>query len=112
MFDPYLCLIFVNNKANINETADILLHQNKKVAILHGDLPPRQRTQTFKRIKNFEYQYVVCSDIAARGIDIEGVSHVISLQLPTNNLKYYIHRAGRTARDWTSLAYVVTIAFR
>lgn len=107
MFDPYLCLIFVNNKANINETADILLQQNKKVAVLHGDLPPRQRTQTFKRIKNFEYQYVVCSDIAARGIDIEGVSHVISLQLPTNNLEYYIHRAGRTARgNYSGISYV------
>ncbi len=107
MFAPYLCLIFVNNKEEINEIADILIAQNKKVAILHGGLPARERTQTFKRIKNFEYQYVVCSDIAARGIDIEGVSHVISLQLPTNNLEYYFHRAGRTGRNnYSGISYV------
>lgn len=107
MFDPYLCLIFVNNKEKINEIADILIAENKKVAILHGGLPARERTQTFKRIKNFEYQYVVCSDIAARGIDIEGVSHVISLQLPTNNLEYYFHRTGRTGRNnYSGISYV------
>lgn len=107
MFDPYLCLIFVNNKENINQFANILIQQNKKVAILHGGLPARERTQTFKRIKNFEYQYVVCSDIAARGIDIDGVSHVISLELPTNNLEYYFHRAGRTGRgNYSGISYV------
>lgn len=107
MFNPYLCLIFVNNKEEINEIAAILIAQNKKVAILHGGLPARERTQIFKRIKNFEYQYVVCSDIAARGIDIEGVSHVISLQLPTNNLEYYFHRAGRTGRNnYSGISYV------
>ncbi|WP_338979654.1 DEAD/DEAH box helicase [Spiroplasma endosymbiont of Lasioglossum malachurum] len=107
MFDPYLCLIFVNNKENIEEIANVLIEENKKVAILHGGLPARERSQTFKRIKNFEYQYVVCSDIAARGIDIEGVSHVISLQLPTNNLEYYFHRAGRTGRaNYSGISYV------
>ena len=107
MFDPYLCLIFVNNKDDIAPITQMLIGQDKKVATLHGGLPARERTQTFKRIKNFDYQYVVCSDIAARGIDIEGVSHVISLQLPTNNLEYYQHRAGRTGRGkYSGISYV------
>ena len=106
MFDPYLCLIFVNNKSEIKEIGDLLINSGKNVAVLHGDLPARTRTQTFKRIKNFEYQYVVCSDIAARGIDIAGVSHVISLQLPSN-LEYYLHRAGRTGRGkYSGVSYV------
>ena len=50
-----------------------------------------------KKIENFEYQYVVCSDIASRGIDIEGVSHVISMDFPPH-LEYYYHRAGRSGR--------------
>lgn len=107
MFDPYLCLIFVNNKDEIKDIGDILIKLEKKVAVLHGKLPARQRTQIFKRIKNFDYQYVVCSDIAARGIDIEGVSHVISLQLPSSNLEYYLHRAGRTGRGkYFGISYV------
>lgn len=107
MFDPYLCLIFVNNKDEIKTIGDILIKLDKKVALLHGGLPARSRAQTFKRIKNFDYQYVICSDIAARGIDIEGVSHVISLQLPTNNMEYYFHRAGRTGRGkYSGISYV------
>jgi len=105
-FDPYLCLIFVNHKSEIQAIGDLLNQLSTKVAILHGDLPARTRTQTFKRIKKLEYQYVVCSDIAARGIDIEGVSHVVSLALP-HNLEYYYHRAGRTGRgQYTGVSYV------
>lgn len=107
MFEPYLCLIFVNNKDEIKAIGDILIKLDKKVAILHGGLPARERTQTFKRIKNFDYQYVICSDIAARGIDIDGVSHVISLQLPSYNMEYYFHRAGRTGRGkYSGISYV------
>ena len=48
-------------------------------------------------IRDLEFQYVVATDLAARGIDIEGVSHVINYELP-DDLQFYIHRAGRTAR--------------
>ena len=50
-----------------------------------------------RRINNLEFKYVVASDIAARGIDIEGVSHVINFDLPLD-IEFYIHRSGRTAR--------------
>jgi ATP-dependent RNA helicase CshB len=50
-----------------------------------------------QRIRNLEFQYIVATDIAARGIDIEGISHVINYELP-QDLEFYIHRVGRTAR--------------
>ncbi|MCB6603440.1 C-terminal helicase domain-containing protein, partial [Erysipelatoclostridium ramosum] len=64
---------------------------------LHGDLTPRERTKAMKDLVNIQKSYVVATDIAARGIDIEGISHVVSLGFP-KELDYYIHRSGRTGR--------------
>ncbi len=65
----------------------------------------RNRKQMLKRINNLEFKYVVASDIVARGIDIEGVSHVINYDLP-KDVEFYIHRTGRTARfNNTGYAY-------
>ena len=50
-----------------------------------------------KQINNLDYQFIVATDLAARGIDIEGVSHIINYELPSD-LDFYIHRTGRTAR--------------
>ena len=95
--NPYLAVIFVNTKQRASEVADLLTAQGFKVGQIHGDLPPRQRRQMMQRIRNLEFQYIVATDIAARGIDIEGISHVINYELP-QDLEFYIHRVGRTAR--------------
>lgn len=106
IINPFFCLVFVNNKNEVDEIAKILIEKKKKVGILHGGLTARNRSQVFKRIKNLDYQYLVCTDIGARGIDITGVSHVISLNLP-NDISYYLHRAGRTGRNnGTGISYV------
>nr|HQD92991.1 DEAD/DEAH box helicase [Bacilli bacterium] len=68
-FNPFLALIFANTKAKVDEISLYLASQGYEVAKLSGDLPPRQRKQILKRIKNFQYQYVVATDLAARGID-------------------------------------------
>ena len=96
-FNPYLALIFANTKTKVDEIAEFLVSSGLKVVKLTGDLESRERKQVLKRIKDGEYQYVVASDIASRGIDIEGVSHVINYELP-NDIEYFIHRIGRTAR--------------
>lgn len=103
--NPYLAIIFANTKDGVDELASKLAQDGYRVGKLHGAMEDRIRKQTIRRIHNLEYQYVVASDIAARGIDIQGVSHVINFDLP-NDIEFYIHRTGRTARfDKTGNAY-------
>jgi ATP-dependent RNA helicase CshB len=97
VYNPYLAIIFTNTKKMADEVADGLIAKGMKVGRLHGDLPPRERKKVMKQINSLEFQYVVATDLAARGIDIEGVSHVINYELPSD-LDFYIHRVGRTAR--------------
>ncbi|MCC3356700.1 DEAD/DEAH box helicase [Bacillus sp. REN16] len=96
-YNPYLAIIFTNTKKMADEVADGLIGKGMKVGRIHGDLPPRERKKVMKQINSLEYQYVVATDLAARGIDIDGVSHVINYELPSD-LDFYIHRVGRTAR--------------
>ncbi|WP_071460148.1 DEAD/DEAH box helicase [Bacillus massilinigeriensis] len=96
-FNPYLAIVFTNTKKKADEVADALLEQGVKVGRIHGDLNPRERKRVMKQVKDLEFQYIVATDLAARGIDIEGVSHIINYELPAD-LDFYIHRVGRTAR--------------
>lgn len=106
IINPYLCLIFVNSKNQIDEIGQVLINAGKKTALFHSDLSARNRNQIFKRIKNLNYQYLVTTDVNARGIDIPGVSHIISFQLP-KEINYYLHRAGRTGRNnQTGISYI------
>jgi ATP-dependent RNA helicase CshB len=74
-----------------------LLARNLKVASLHGDLQARERRHLLKRIQDAEFQIVIASDIASRGMDLPHVSDVLSVDLP-QDLDYYFHRAGRAGR--------------
>ncbi|WP_313469834.1 DEAD/DEAH box helicase, partial [Carnobacterium sp.] len=95
---PYLVMIFANTKAKVDEIAEGLKTRGVKVAKIHGDIPPRERKRVMKQVQNLEYQFVVATDLAARGIDIEGVSHVINAEIP-RDLDFFIHRVGRTGRN-------------
>ena len=107
MINPYLCLIFVNTKDLVDSLALEIAENGYNVGKLHGDMDDRERKQMLRRINNLEFKYVVCSDIAARGIDIQGVSHVINYELP-KDVEFYIHRTGRTARfDQTGQAWTL-----
>ncbi|OIK08729.1 DEAD/DEAH box helicase [Bacillus sp. MUM 13] len=96
-YNPYLAIIFTNTKKMADKVADSLIEKGLRVGRIHGDLSPRDRKKMMKQISNLDYQYIVATDLAARGIDIEGVSHIINYELPTD-LDFYIHRTGRTAR--------------
>jgi len=100
-YNPYLAIVFTNTKKKAEEVAFFLNEKGLKVGRVHGDLNPRERKKMMKQIKDLEYQYIVATDLASRGIDIEGVSHVINYELPTD-LDFYIHRVGRTARAGNS----------
>ncbi|MEY8662195.1 DEAD/DEAH box helicase [Ligilactobacillus faecis] len=96
--EPYLALVFTNTKERADELTTYLRQQGLKVAKIHGGVQPRERKRIMREIQNLEYQYVVATDLAARGIDIEGVSHVINDDLP-EDLEFFVHRVGRTGRN-------------
>ena len=90
-------LFFCNRKRDV----DILFRSFKKygynVAALHGDLAQPVRMETLGRFKDGDIAYLVCSDVAARGLDIPAVSHVFNFDVP-HNADDYVHRIGRTGR--------------
>ncbi|MDC2863381.1 DEAD/DEAH box helicase [Bacillus sp. BP-3] len=96
-YQPYLAIVFTNTKKMADEVADGLTERGLKVGRIHGDLSPRDRKKMMKQIRDLEFQYIVATDLAARGIDIEGISHVINYEIPSD-LDFFIHRVGRTAR--------------
>lgn len=97
IYNPYLAIVFTNTKKMAEEVANALSAKGLKVGRIHGDLSPRERKKMMKQIRDLEFQFIVATDLAARGIDIEGVSHVINYELPSD-LDFYVHRVGRTAR--------------
>ncbi|WP_203624328.1 MULTISPECIES: DEAD/DEAH box helicase [unclassified Lacticaseibacillus] len=98
MGEPFLVLIFANTKTHVDALHQYLTDQGLKVAKIHGDVEPRRRRQVMKQIGELKYQYVVATDLASRGIDIDGVSLVINAELPKDN-EFFIHRVGRTGRN-------------
>lgn len=94
---PYVAIVFANNK----EKADKLFKDLKKVGlnvgILHGGLSARERRRLVNDVRDLKYEYIVATDLASRGIDIPGVSHIINIELPSE-VDFYVHRVGRTAR--------------
>lgn len=66
--------------------------------MIHGGIKPRERKRVMREVKNLQFQFVVATDLAARGIDIEGVSHVINDDIP-EDLDFFVHRVGRTGRQ-------------
>lgn len=96
-FQPYVCLIFANTRETAHEIAEDLRSMKLPVTELHGDLESRKRKQAMKELALGINSYVVATDLAARGIDLDTITHVISCGFP-DDLEFYIHRAGRTAR--------------
>lgn len=98
LLQPYLAMIFVNTKTRADELHSYLTAQGLKVARIHGDIAPRERKRIMNQVKNLDFEYIVATDLAARGIDIEGVSHVINDAIP-QDLSFFVHRVGRTGRN-------------
>lgn len=94
---PYVALLFTNSKESANELGENLKKAGLNVGILHGGLTSRERKRMVKAIIDLQYQYIVATDLASRGIDIKGASHVINVDLP-KEIDFYVHRVGRTAR--------------
>jgi len=89
--------VFCNKKKDIGYVCKFLSSKNISNIELHGDMSQEERTKSMEDFKAGKAQVLVCSDIAARGIDIEGLSHVFNWEIP-NNPEDYVHRIGRTGR--------------
>jgi len=90
-------LIFCNRKRDVDILQKSLTRHGFDAAALHGDMPQPKRTETLERFKNGEVRLLVASDVAARGLDIKGMSHVFCFDVPVH-AEDYVHRIGRTGR--------------
>jgi superfamily II DNA/RNA helicase len=90
-------LIFCNRKRDVDILYKSLTRHGFDAAALHGDMVQSKRTETLERFKNNEIRLLVCSDVAARGLDIQGLSHVFCFDVPYH-AEDYVHRIGRTGR--------------
>ena len=91
-------IVFTRTKSRANRLADFLVRMGLNAGRIHGDRSQSQRTETLRRFKEGKFSVLVATDIAARGIDIEALSHVINFDIPPTH-EDYIHRVGRTGRN-------------
>jgi len=90
-------IVFCRTKAETQEVADLLIKDGYNADALHGDLSQSQRDFVMRRFRSRTLQMLVATDVAARGIDVNDVTHVINYNLP-EDVEIYTHRTGRTAR--------------
>ncbi len=95
--DPTSAIIFCNTREDTATVASFLDRQGLDVQLLSGELSQARRTQVMKKVKSGAVRFLVSTDVAARGIDISDLSHVINYSLPQDP-SVYLHRAGRTGR--------------
>ncbi|CAE6698843.1 DEAD/DEAH box helicase [Candidatus Nitrotoga fabula] len=94
-------VVFTATKRDADTLADQLLSQGHSAAALHGDMNQRERNRTLVNLRRGQVRILVATDVAARGIDVPGISHVINFDLP-KAAEDYVHRIGRTGRAGSS----------
>lgn len=90
-------LIFCRTRIDTQRIAEMLMKDGYNADALHGDLTQQQRDRVMVKFRNRSLQILVATDVAARGIDVEDITHVIHMNLP-DEMEFYTHRSGRTAR--------------
>ncbi len=90
-------IIFTRTKLDAQDVAERLVQEGYEIEALHGDLTQQQRDKVMGRFRQKKLQLLIATDVAARGIDVDGITHVINFELP-DDMEVYTHRSGRTAR--------------
>ena len=90
-------IIFTRTKLDAQDIAEKLVREGYEIEALHGDLTQQQRDKVMGRFRQKHLQLLIATDVAARGIDVDGITHVINYELP-DDMEVYTHRSGRTAR--------------
>ena len=96
-YNPYLMIVFCFSKERTKELGEWLGTQGYNVDVLHGEMSQAKRKTVMKAFREAKLQVLVASDLAARGLDIEGVTHVVNYDIP-HDVDWYVHRIGRTGR--------------
>lgn len=96
-FHPEAAIVFCNTRDKVKNVYENLKREGIFVEQLHGDMDQKTRLETMERFKNREFKVLVATDIAARGIHVDNISHVINYEIPMEK-ESYVHRIGRTGR--------------
>ncbi|MET6997902.1 DEAD/DEAH box helicase [Chitinophaga defluvii] len=104
-------IIFTRTKIETQEIAESLIRDGYNADAIHGDLTQQQRDKVMKRFREKAIQILVATDVAARGIDVDNVTHVINYELP-DDVENYTHRSGRTARAGKSGISIAIVSAR
>ncbi|RKN61389.1 DEAD/DEAH box helicase [Paenibacillus ginsengarvi] len=107
-YRPYLAMVFCSSKGRANAVSEALKEEGVECDALHGELSQAKRENVLKRFREANLQVLVATDIAARGLDIEGVTHVFNYDVP-QDVEWYVHRIGRTGRAGES-GLAITLA--
>lgn len=94
---PFLAIIFCRTKVRAKKLHEALIANGYESDELHGDLTQSKREKAMKRFREAKTQFLVATDVAARGLDVEGVTHVFNYDIP-QDVESYVHRIGRTGR--------------
>lgn len=95
--NPESCMIFCNRKGRVDEVYEALINLNYRCAKIHGGMEQRERFRVMEDFRRGRFRYLVATDVAARGIDIDHITHVINFDVPEDK-ENYVHRIGRTGR--------------
>jgi ATP-dependent RNA helicase DeaD len=96
-YRPFLAVIFCRTKRRVSKLYDVLKSHGYSCDELHGDLSQAKRERVMKRFRDAEIQLLIATDVAARGLDVEGVTHVFNYDIP-QDAESFVHRIGRTGR--------------
>lgn len=97
LYQPFLGVIFCRTKRRVSKLNDALKANHFNCDELHGDLSQAKREQVMKKFREAKIQFLIATDVAARGLDVEGITHVFNYDIPLDT-ESYIHRIGRTGR--------------
>lgn len=108
--EPSAAIIFCKTKKGVDELVEGLQNRGYSAEGMHGDMNQNQRINTLRKFKEGNLEFLIATDVAARGIDVENVSHVINYDLP-QDVESYVHRIGRTGRaNREGIAYTLVTA--
>ena len=107
---PTQCIVFCRTKRGADSLHKTFCKRlpEKKIAIMHGDIPQRRRDRVIRELRSGQLRMLIATDVVGRGIDISGISHIVNFDIP-EYCDDYIHRVGRTGRmssDATGLSLI------